>query len=127
MRQWMIGQQRFAPFLVAAYMALVAYLSLGRSYPAPLDGMFTTVGSRVFHFGGYFGLAVLMGWALWDRCSRTALLALVLAFVYGLFLEGLQHFIPGRGLCGVDLLLNFSGAGIGATCVHGVLRSRQEA
>ncbi len=127
MRQWLVRQQRFAILLLPMYTALIAYLSLGRSYPAPLDSMFTTAGSRIFHFGGYFGLAVLMGWALWGRVSRAPLLALVFAFVYGLSLEGLQHFIPGRGLCELDLLLNFSGAGIGAVCVYGLLGSRQEA
>ncbi len=127
MRRWILRQQRFAPLLLLAYTALLAYLSLGRSYPAFVDRMFTATGSRIFHFGGYFGLAVLMGWALWGRISQAPLLALVFAFFYGLSLEGVQHFIPGRGLCGVDLLLNFSGAGIGAMFVRGWLGSRQEA
>jgi VanZ family protein len=99
--------------LLGAYMALLAWMSLGTSYPEPVESLFREVGSLALHGLGYFFLSLLFGWALTAK-AKGALFALAAAFFYGLVLEIAQIYVPTRGFSGVDTLVNFVGSGIGA-------------
>jgi len=94
--------------LVFVWMGFLAYMSLGRDYPPPIEGALAFTGTASLHFGGYAVLAALLGWA-WGRRTRR-LLAVAGAFAYGAVLEMLQLLVPGRTAAWDDLGVNLAGA-----------------
>jgi VanZ family protein len=55
------------------------------------------VGDKYLHFGGYFGLAVLLYFALLDwPLTRRLLLTCVVVAIYGALDESTQALVPGR-------------------------------
>jgi len=94
--------------VVLVWMGCLAYLSLGRTYPDPIEGALAFTGTTSLHFGGYAVLAALLGWA-WGRRTRR-LLAVAGAFAYGAVLEALQLLVPGRTAAWDDLGVNLAGA-----------------
>lgn len=95
--------------LPVAWMGFLAYLSLGRSYPPPIEGALAATGTTVLHFGGYAVLAGVLAWALRGR-ARPLIAAPGLAFAYGAVLEALQVVVPGRTAEWTDLGINLAGA-----------------
>lgn len=99
--------------LALAWMGLLAYLSLGRDYPPPIEGALRVTGTALLHFGGYGVLAGALARALGGRRQRLPAGA-GLAFAYGAALEALQLLVPGRTAAWADLGLNLAGAVAGA-------------
>ena len=100
---------------VVAYMALIFYASSQRSVP-PVVGLF---GDKVVHAGAYAVLAALAVRALTDRfrlpvTAGVALLATIIAALYGLSDEVHQSFVPTREMDVFDLLADSVGATIAA-------------
>lgn len=95
--------------LALAWMGFLAYLSLGRTYPPPIEGALAETGTTVLHFGGYAVLAGVLAWALHGR-GRPLIAAPGLAFAYGAILEALQLVFPGRTAEWTDLGINLAGA-----------------
>lgn len=113
--------------LLGAYMALLAWMSLGTSYPGPVESLFREVGSLVLHGLGYFFLSLLFGWALTAKAQKGgALFALAAAFFYGLVLEIAQIYVPTRGFSGVDILVNLVGSGLGALALLALWSQRSK-
>ena len=96
--------------LLLLHMALLAWMSVGTSYPGPIESLFRKVGSLVLHVIGYFLLAMLFAWVFMARGKRAVLMALPGAFLYGLALEVVQIYLPARGFSGMDILLNLVGS-----------------
>ncbi|MBC7220204.1 VanZ family protein [Candidatus Bipolaricaulota bacterium] len=101
---------------VLAWMGFLAYLSLGRAYPPPIEGALRITGTTVLHFAGYGILAAALAWALGGR-ARSRLAAPALAFAYGAVLEALQLAVPGRTADWADLGINLAGALTGTLIV----------
>lgn len=95
--------------LVFVWMGFLAYMSLGRDYPPPIEGALAVTGTTILHFGGYAVLAALLGWAIGGR-GRAVLAAPALVFAYGSLLEVLQLLVPGRMATWSDLGVNLAGA-----------------
>ncbi len=102
---------------VLCYMAFLAYMSLGTSYPRPVEGMFSAYGTRFFHIIGYWLLTLLVAWLRPSRCRDRAWFAAGIAFAYGAILELLQLFVPGRAFSLGDILANLCGVLGGALCL----------
>lgn len=94
---------------VVAWMGVLAYLSLGRAYPPPVEGMLAVTGTTLLHFAGYGVLSAALGWALGGR-ARRLVAATALAFAYGGALEALQLLVPTRTADWADLGINLAGA-----------------
>lgn len=94
---------------VVAWMGVLAYLSLGRAYPPPVEGMLAVTGTTLLHFAGYGVLSAALGWALGGR-ARRLVAAASLAFAYGGALEALQLIVPARTADWADLGINLAGA-----------------
>ncbi|QAA76335.1 MAG: hypothetical protein BIP78_0569 [Candidatus Bipolaricaulis sibiricus] len=95
--------------LVLVWMGFLAYLSLGRAYPPPVEGMLAVTGTTLLHFAGYAVLSTALGWALGGR-ARRLVAAASLAFAYGGALEALQLLVPARTANWADLGINLAGA-----------------
>ena len=95
--------------LALAWMGFLAWLSLGRDYPPPIEGALRVTGTALLHFGGYGVLAGALVGALGGRRQRLPAGA-GLAFAYGAALEALQLLVPGRTAAWADLGLNLAGA-----------------
>jgi VanZ family protein len=85
--------------------------------------------SEIGHLGEYFIFGVLLSGAL--RASgmrnRAAIIAIVIASLYGVTDEFHQHFVPMRTPDPADWALDTVGATIGATVVHVALGLRRRA
>jgi VanZ family protein len=87
----------------------ITYLSLkSASHATPIR-----INDKLGHFIAYavFSLNALIVWRLKSYRFKT-ILGLVLVS-YGLLMELLQGFVPGREVSGYDLLANSIGVGIG--------------
>ncbi len=102
--------------LIGTWMGFLAYLSLGREYPLPVEGVLAVTGTALLHFAGYGILSAALAWALGGR-ARSRLAAPALAFAYGAVLEALQLAVPGRTADWVDLGINLAGALTGTLIV----------
>ena len=96
-------------------MALIFYASSQPGVP-PIVGL---VGDKVVHAGAYAVLAALAVWALTDRfrvpvTAGIALLAAIIAALYGASDELHQSFVPTREMDAFDLLADSVGAVIAA-------------
>lgn len=112
--------------LVLMWMGFLAYLSLGRDYPPPIEGALAVTGTTVLHLGGYALLAAALGWSVG---GWAPLAVLALAFAYGAVLEALQLVVPGRTAEWTDLGINLVGTLIGTLFVvlsHRIRRSHLE-
>lgn len=98
--------------LVAAYMAMIFYLSHKPAIEIP--PLFQHQ-DKVFHFTEYLGLAVLLAFAfgIWPA-RRRFLLAFALASVYGVTDEIHQSYVPGRECSAWDWLADTAGGWAGA-------------
>ena len=116
---------------VAAWMALVFYLSAQSSLPM-LSDRFDILQSIAGHFVEYAILALLLQWALRGNSStgnglgvsHAARWAFVIAVTYGLTDELHQHFVPGRRMDPFDLLTDAVGAAA-ALWIAGLAISRR--
>ncbi|XVH32454.1 VanZ family protein [Haloferacaceae archaeon DSL9] len=71
-----------------------------------------------FHLFGYAALAALCRFdAVTDRFARPYAVAVGFAVGYGSLIELTQGFLPWRTMSGVDVLVNASGAALGAIVV----------
>ena len=107
---------RFAPLTVCA--AAIAWLSLTPDprNDADMVGFLEAVGGELWAHGIAWGaLALTARWAgiAWGTRRRSCALAWVLCVGYGILMEALQHFVPGRGAQFMDLLADVAGAGVG--------------
>ncbi len=113
---------------VAAYMALIFWVSSMSSPPSP-DG----VDDKLLHFVCYGGLAALAlrataGGQLAGLTWRAALLAWAIATAYGATDEFHQSFVPHRSVELADLAADAAGAAlaVGVLGASGIIaRSRQ--
>jgi VanZ family protein len=110
--------------LLALYMGLLVWMSLGTRYPEPVELLFRKIGSLALHGLGYFFLVILLGWVLMVKSKREALLVFAAAFFYGLALEVAQIYTSTREFSWVDMLANLAGLSVGALAlwVFDVLR-----
>lgn len=104
-----------APVTLCA--ALIAGLSLT---PNPRDtemvGLLSVVGGElVAHAIAWAALAVCARWAgpVGSALSRASVLAWGLCVGYGVLMEALQYFVPGRGAQLFDLLADIVGTSVG--------------
>ena len=112
---------------VAVYMALVFYASSRSDLPA----MSTGVSDKVEHALLYCGLGALLFRALAGGLRRrvtisAAVMAVVIASLYGASDEFHQHFVPDRTMDGYDLLADTAGAAAAAAALYawGIIRAR---
>ena len=96
-------------------MAASAYLSL---QPAG-SGPEIHIWDKALHFFGYFVLMLLCELAF--KPGHQIVLKLVLVVLYGLLIEGLQYFVPGREVSLLDALANLSGI-VSAVLIMALLR-----
>jgi len=110
--------------LLALYMGLLVWMSLGTRYPEPVELLFRKIGSLTLHGLGYFFLMVLFGWAVMVKRKREMFLVLAVAFLYGLALEVAQIYTSTREFSLVDMLAYLVGLSMGALAlwVFDVLR-----
>lgn len=88
---------------------------------------------KLYHFAEYLVLAALIAFALagtgrWVPLERF-LLTVSLSALYGLLLEALQAFVPGRSASALDAVANTLGAVVGAAIIlwaHGRLPWRRK-
>jgi len=100
-----------------AWMAFMFYLSAQSSLPN-LYNRFEDLLSLAGHFIEYAVLALLLRWAIrgffpagiGSGASHAARWAFVLAVAYGITDELHQHFVPGRYMDPLDLLMDAIGA-----------------
>jgi VanZ family protein len=100
-----------------SWMAFMFYLSAQSSLPS-LYNRFEDLLSLVGHFVEYAVLALLLRWAIrgffpagtGSAASHAACWAFVLAVTYGITDEFHQHFVPGRYMDPLDLLMDAIGA-----------------
>ena len=100
-----------------AWMAFMFYLSAQSSLPS-LSSRFEDYLSLAGHFVEYAVLALLLRWAIrgffpagiGSGASNAACWAFVLAVAYGVTDELHQHFVPGRHMDPLDLLMDAIGA-----------------
>jgi len=90
----------------------ITYLSLkSASHSSPIR-----INDKIGHFIAY-ALLSLHALAFFQFQQKKHILWLVLTLVgYGLLMEILQGFVPGREVSAYDLLANSMGVGIGLTC-----------
>lgn len=113
---------------VAAYMALIFFLSAQPDAPLP-----SQLSDKHGHSIGYMGLAVTVGRALAGGISagtslRAAAGAWAIASAYGATDEWHQSFVPGRSADVHDWFADAAGAliGAGACWAWGIIRSRTD-
>lgn len=71
---------------------------------------------KLYHLGAFFGLSVLLSWALSQRITRAGTLAvtvLAISIAYALFDEWSQQFVPHRTPDLNDALADSCGAALG--------------
>lgn len=107
---------RFAPLIMCA--AAIAWLSLTPNprNDAHMMDFLEVVGGELWAHGiawGVLALTARWGGIAWGTRRRACTLAWVLCVGYGILMEVLQHFVPGRGAQLADLLADAAGAGIG--------------
>jgi len=100
--------------LLALYMGLLVWMSLGTRYPEPVELLFRKIGPLTLHGLGYFFLMILFGWAVMVKRKREALFVFAAAFLYGLALEVAQIYTSTREFSWVDMLANLVGLSMGA-------------
>jgi VanZ family protein len=102
-------QERFARFSLLAIILGITFLSLKSvSHHTSIR-----VNDKVGHFIAY-ALFSLNALVVWRQRATKFKIGLGLALVgYGLLMEFLQGFVPGREVSGYDLLANSIGVGIG--------------
>ncbi len=124
LRQTRIALRFEKCLLLALYMGLLVWMSLGTRYPEPVELLFRKIGSLALHGLGYFFLVILLGWVLMVKSKREALLVFAAAFFYGLALEVAQIYTSTREFSLVDMLANLVGLSMGALAlwVFNVLR-----
>jgi VanZ family protein len=112
---------------VAAYMALIFYLSSLHEAPLP-----ASVSDKAGHSFGYTWLGVLVTRALAGGLPRRigvgiALGALAIAIAYGASDELHQHFVAGRSADVLDLYADSAGAaiGVGVCWLWGIIATRK--
>lgn len=88
--------------LFFAALVVVAGLSLAPANALPDPG----VSDKLSHFLVY-GVLALLGRSAYDRAPWAPLL--IGLAVYGVLMEGLQAFVPGRYTSGLDALANVLG------------------
>jgi VanZ family protein len=112
---------------VVIYMAAVFYASSLSELPS-IANRFS---DKLEHAIAYAGLSVLLVRALAGglrrpAAARTALLAIVIAAIYGASDEFHQHFVPYRSMDAYDLLADTTGATLAAGALYawGIIRAR---
>jgi VanZ family protein len=115
----------WAPVLL--YMALVFYASSLSELPA----VASRFSDKLEHALAYSGLGALLVRALAGglrrrATSHAALLAVVIAAIYGASDEIHQHFVPQRTMDAFDLLADTTGAAVAAVALYawGIIRAR---
>jgi len=109
------GGRRGAWLGVAAYSALVAYLSLRPFGDAPIERAIDAVGRATLHLPAYAVLAGLLVFALRARkLWRRAALAAALSASFGWLVELAQIPAPTRSFNVRGLLLDAAGAAVGS-------------
>jgi VanZ family protein len=113
---------------VAAYMALIFFISAQPKAPLPPE-----LSDKQGHSIGYMGLAVTVGRALAGGITagtslRVAAGAFAIASAYGASDEWHQSFVPGRSADVRDWFADTMGAlvGAGACWAWGIIRSRTD-
>jgi VanZ family protein len=105
--------------MAIAWMAFMFYLSAQPSLPR-LHGRFESILSLGAHSFEYAILALLLRWAIrgpfptgsGSGASHAACWAFVIAVAYGVTDEFHQHFVPGRHMDPLDLLMDAIGAAV---------------
>lgn len=109
---------------VVIWMAGIFAMSHRERVPrAP--GLSGEVTSILGHLSVYFGLAILIWWALglvMEPSGRRSILAWVLTVAYGLTDEWHQSFVPGRTPDAFDIATDAVGAALGLLLVNWLLR-----
>lgn len=108
------GRKMAAYVLTAIYMAVLAVFSLVSHYPEPVRSIFETFGDILLHAFAYSLLALLLCWVIKPVRPSQTVPPITLAFLYGLVLEAIQAFVPGRYFSVADLITNLAGASVGA-------------
>ena len=123
---WSALALRWGP--AVAWAALIFALSSQSSLPSPPDG-FT---DKHAHFSVYGVLCALIIWGLTDRSPArtgwaTAVIAVVLATLYGASDEFHQSFVPTREVSGLDLAADAAGAAVAAVVLRAwaIIRARR--
>ncbi len=112
-----MNQKPLRLLVALAAMAVVAYMSLKTSYPHAVQSLFDNLGSVFLHFLAYGGLVALFFWTFLKKDARGLLLAGLFSVSYGLFLEVLQLWVPGRSFSLMDIGVNCLGAMVGVVVV----------
>jgi VanZ family protein len=116
------GGVRWRAYLYAAPAAVWAGVLLALALARDLGPLETVQivpqQDKLYHFVEYFVLAALIAFALvrtgrWVPLERF-LLTVSLSALYGLLLEALQAFVPGRSASALDAVANTLGAIVGA-------------
>ena len=119
----LFGDRLFSPrvkFTVTAILAcLLSYVLLAQN-PWWIFGLFgrpstpaTGGGDKLYHFIGYFGLALVFLWYSTSKSLRFALALVGTAAVHGGSTELLQQFVPGRVPDLSDFWMNLFGIAVG--------------
>ena len=99
-------------------MAVLSVIKSGSESVAAT--IYLTPSGAFLHLLAY-GVCMGLGWFAFPRARWRVALALL---AYGMFLEGVQLFLPYRTCNPLDVLANFSGVFL-AFCVVGVLKVRR--
>jgi len=106
---------------VAAWMAVIFYLSSQSHLQPPVPAGVQEVVSVAAHFAEYAVLATLLRRAAGHFAGRSSLKQVfvlwLVATVYGASDEGHQAFVPGRTVSAGDLVVDALGAALGMMIV----------
>ena len=94
--------------LVLEFLGII-YLSL----KSPQNGVNIQLNDKVGHFIGYgvLSLNTFLVFGLRSRLQTTFILLFLIG--WGVLMEGLQGFVPGREVSGLDIVANSIGVAIG--------------
>ena len=97
---------RVLKFILIIVVVAIAYLSL-----TPTD-VITIGNDKISHFIAYSVLMANVG-LLTFRNKRLLIIGIIASVLFGVLIEIIQHFVPGRFMSFYDVLANTAGVGIG--------------
>ena len=96
--------------LVLEFLGIV-YLSL----KSPQNGVNIQLNDKVGHFIGYGVLSLHTFLVFGFKPLRKGIFLIIGLIAWGVLMEGLQGFVPGREVSGLDIVANSIGVAIGTT------------
>ena len=93
----------FSRFSFFSLLIIIAYIAFLPNYEALPS--FTSLSDVFNHFIAFFVLALFLDLAFSPRYKHT----LLILFLYGLFIECVQYFLPNRAFDVLDLMVDFFG------------------